>query len=215
MSAQSSFRRLRMFVVQGSHVRKQYFCKEGYMISLSLIRITVGLLVVVGMVVMSPTGDAASPLTGSMKRIDGTEKDLSGYNGKVVLVVNVASQCGYTSQYAGLQKLYDTFKDKGFVILGFPANDFGAQEPGSDSEIASFCSKNYGVTFDMFSKITVKGSGKSPLYKTLTEAFSPSGEVGWNFEKFLIDRNGEVIGRFKSGVSPQDPVLITAIEAAL
>ena len=185
------------------------------MISLSLIRITVGLLVVVGMVVMSPTGDAASPLTGSMKKIDGTEKDLSGYNGKVVLVVNVASQCGYTSQYAGLQKLYDTFKDKGFVILGFPANDFGAQEPGSDSEIASFCSKNYGVTFDMFSKITVKGSGKAPLYKTLTEASSPSGEVGWNFEKFLIGRNGEVIGRFKSGVSPQDPVLITAIEAAL
>ena len=185
------------------------------MISLSLIRITVGLLVVVGMVVMSPTGDAASPLTGSMKKIDGKEKDLSGYNGKVVLVVNVASQCGYTSQYAGLQKLYDTFKDKGFVILGFPANDFGAQEPGSDSEIASFCSKNYGVTFDMFSKITVKGSGKAPLYKTLTEASNPSGEVGWNFEKFLIDRNGEVIGRFKSGVSPQDPVLITAIEAAL
>ncbi len=185
------------------------------MISLSLIRCALGLLVVVGMVAMSSMGNAASPLVGSMKKIDGTNKDLSEYDGKVVLVVNVASQCGYTSQYAGLQKLYDSFKDKGFVILGFPANDFGAQEPGSDSEIASFCSKNYGVTFDMFSKITVKGSGKSPLYKTLTETASPSGEVGWNFEKFLINRNGEVVGRFKSGVSPQDAVLTDAIKAAL
>ena len=112
------------------------------------------------------------------------DQDLSDYSGKVVLIVNVASQCGYTSQYAGLQKLYDTFKDKGFVILGFPANDFGAQEPGSNSEIASFCSKNYGVTFDMFSKISVKGSGKANLYKTLTESANPSGDVGWNFEKF-------------------------------
>jgi glutathione peroxidase len=185
------------------------------MISLSVMRLTVGLLLVIGMVAMSASGNAASPLVGSMKRIDGTDQDLSDYSGKVVLIVNVASQCGYTSQYAGLQKLYDTFKEKGFVILGFPANDFGAQEPGSNSEIASFCSKNYGVTFDMFSKISVKGSGKANLYKTLTESANPSGDVGWNFEKFLIDRNGVVVGRFKSGVSPQDPVLIQAIESAL
>ena len=185
------------------------------MISVSVMRLAIGLLLIVGMVAMSAASNAASPLVGSMKRIDGTDKDLSDYSGKVVLVVNVASQCGYTSQYAGLQKLYDTFKDKGFVILGFPANDFGAQEPGSDSEIASFCSKNYGVTFDMFSKITVKGAGQAALYKTLTESANPSGDVGWNFEKFLIDRNGAVVGRFKSGVSPEDPELVQAIEAAL
>ena len=116
------------------------------MISVSVMRLAIGLLLIVGMVLMSAASNAASPLVGSMKRIDGTDKDLSDYSGKVVLVVNVASQCGYTSQYAGLQKLYDTFKDKGFVILGFPANDFGAQEPGTDSEIASFCSKNYACS---------------------------------------------------------------------
>ena len=190
-------------------------CKELNMISVSVMRLAIGLLLIVGMVSMSAASNAASPLVGSMKRIDGTDKDLSDYSGKVVLVVNVASQCGYTSQYAGLQNLYDTFKDKGFVILGFPANDFGAQEPGSDSEIASFCSKNYGVTFDMFSKITVKGAGQAALYKTLTESANPTGDVGWNFEKFLIDRNGAVVGRFKSGVSPEDPELVQAIEAAL
>ena len=183
------------------------------MVSLYVMRLTVGALLVIGMVAMSASSNAASPLVGSMKKIDGTDQNLSDYSGKVVLIVNVASQCGYTRQYAGLQKLYDTFKDKGFVILGFPANDFGAQEPGSDSEIASFCSKNYGVTFDMFSKITVKGSGKADLYKTLTESADPSGDVGWNFEKFLIDRNGAVVGRFKSGVAPEDPALIQAIEA--
>ena len=185
------------------------------MVSLYVMRLTVGMLLVIGMVVMSASSNAASPLVGSMKKIDGTDQNLSDYRGKVVLIVNVASQCGYTRQYAGLQKLYDTFKDKGFVILGFPANDFGAQEPGSDSEIASFCSKNYGVTFDMFSKISVKGSGKADLYKTLTESADPSGDVGWNFEKFLIDRNGVVVGRFKSGVAPEDPALIQAIESAL
>ena len=185
------------------------------MISFSVMRLTVGVLLVIGMVAMSASGNAASPLVGSMKKIDGTDQDLNDYSGKVVLIVNVASQCGYTRQYAGLQKLYDTYKDKGFVILGFPANDFGAQEPGSDSEIASFCSKNYGVTFDMFSKISVKGAGKANLYKTLTESAEPSGDVGWNFEKFLIDRNGEIVGRFKSGVAPDDPALIQAIESSL
>ena len=159
--------------------------------------------------------DQGSPLTGTVKKIDGTEVDLASYKGKVVLVVNVASRCGYTGQYAGLQKLYDSYKDKGLVVLGFPANEFGAQEPGTDAEIATFCSSKYGVTFDMFSKIVVKGADKAPLYKTLTESADPKGEVGWNFEKFLIDRNGKVVGRYKSGVAPDDAKLKAAIEAAL
>jgi len=159
--------------------------------------------------------ESPMPLSGEMKGLDGKPVDLASYKGKVVLVVNVASRCGYTGQYAGLQKLYDAHKDKGFVILGFPANDFGAQEPGSDVQIAEFCSSKYGVTFPMFSKITVKGAGKAPLYKALTEAADPKGEVGWNFEKFLIGKDGGVIGRFKSGVAPDDAKLVQAIEAAL
>ena len=158
---------------------------------------------------------AAAPLAGEMKAIDGKPVDLGSYKGKVVLVVNVASRCGYTKQYAGMQKLYDTYKDKGFVILGFPANDFGAQEPGTDAEIANFCSTKYGVTFPMFSKITVKGPEKAALYQSLTESADPKGEVAWNFEKFLIGKDGSVIGRFKSGVAPESPELAKAIEAAL
>lgn len=160
-------------------------------------------------------GESASPLTGQMKLIDGSACDLTQYKGKVVLIVNVASRCGYTGQYAGLQKLYDGYKDKGLVVLGFPANEFGAQEPGSDAEIAQFCSSKYGVTFPMFSKIVVKGSGIVPLYKTLTETANPAGDVKWNFEKFLIGRDGAIIGRYKSGVGPDDAELKGAIEAAL
>jgi len=159
--------------------------------------------------------ETASPLMGEMKSIDGKPVDLASYKGKVVLVVNVASRCGATPQYAGLQKLYDAHKDKGFVILGFPANDFGAQEPGSDAEIAAFCTKDYGVSFPMFSKITVKGQDKAPLYKALTESADPAGEVGWNFEKFLIGKDGKVKGRFKTRVSPDDAALVKAIEAEL
>jgi glutathione peroxidase len=159
--------------------------------------------------------DQASPLTGTVKKIDGKDVDLSAYKGKVVLIVNVASRCGYTGQYAGLEKLYTTYKDKGFVVLGFPANEFGGQEPGTDAEIATFCSSKYGVTFDMFSKIVVKGANKAPLYKALTEGATPSGDVGWNFEKFLIGRDGTIKGRYKSGVGPDDAALKTAIEAEL
>lgn len=160
-------------------------------------------------------GESATPLAGEMNLIDGSACDLSQYKGKVVLIVNVASRCGYTGQYAGLQKLYDSYKDKGLVVLGFPANEFGAQEPGSDAEIAQFCSSKYGVTFPMFSKIVVKGSGIAPLYKTLTETASPAGDVKWNFEKFLIGRDGAIIGRYTSGVGPDDATLKAAIEAAL
>lgn len=159
--------------------------------------------------------DQASPLTGTMKKIDGTPVDLASYKGKVVLIVNVASRCGYTPQYAGLQKLYETYKDKGLVVLGFPANEFGAQEPGTDPQIAEFCSSKYGVTFDMFSKIVVKGADKAPLYKALTEGATPAGEVAWNFEKFLVGRDGAIVGRFKSGVAPDDAKLTAAIEAAI
>lgn len=165
--------------------------------------------------VAAPRANAATPLAGEMKTIDGTVVDLASYKGKVVLIVNVASRCGATPQYAGLQKLYDTYKDKGLVVIGFPANDFGGQEPGSDPQIAEFCSSKYGVNFPMFSKITVKGPAKSPLYKTLTESADPPGEVAWNFEKFLVGKDGEVAARFKTGVQPSDAAFIAAVEAAL
>jgi glutathione peroxidase len=173
------------------------------------------LLAILAGAVSVPTALADSPLVGKVKKIDGTEVDLADYKGKVVVIVNVASQCGATPQYAGLQKLYDAYKDKGLVVLGFPANEFGAQEPGTDAEIATFCSSKYGVTFDMFSKIVVKGAGKAPLYQALIESADPKGEVGWNFEKFLIGRDGKVVGRYKSGVAPDDATLKAAIESAL
>ena len=177
--------------------------------------VLVSICSVASLVVTAAAAAQPSPLAGEVKRIDGKPVDLSTYKGKVVLIVNVASRCGYTGQYAGLQKLYDTYKDKGLVILGFPANDFGAQEPGSDADIATFCSSKYGVTFDMFSKIVVKGADKAPLYKVLTESATPPGEVSWNFEKFLIGRDGAVVGRYKSGVSPEDKKLTDAIVAEL
>jgi glutathione peroxidase len=178
-------------------------------------------LLVVGFVcaslsmMLSARAETGTPLAGEMKSIDGKPVDLAAYKGKVVLIVNVASRCGYTPQYSGLQKLYDAHKDKGLVVLGFPANEFGAQEPGSDAEIAQFCSSKYGVTFPMFSKVVVKGSGIAPLYKTLTETATPAGDVKWNFEKFLIGRDGTIKGRYKSGVGPDDAALKTAIEAEL
>lgn len=183
--------------------------------SLAKLFVVVAICAVVSVFVDAAGAAQPSPLVGEVKKIDGQPVDLSTYKGKVVLVVNVASRCGYTRQYAGLQKLFDTYKDKGFVILGFPANDFGAQEPGTDAEIASFCSSKYAVTFDMFSKIIVKGADKAPLYKALTESATPPGEVSWNFEKFLIGRDGTIVGRYKSGVSPDDKKLTDAIEAEL
>ncbi len=149
----------------------------------------------------------------SLPSIDGAPAPLSAYKGKVVLIVNVASQCGYTPQYAGLEKLYEKYKDKGFAILGFPANNFGAQEPGTNDEIKTFCTRNYNVTFPMYGKISVKGSDKAPLYKYLTE--SNGGEVKWNFTKFLVDGNGKVISRFESGVEPDSAELVGAVEKAL
>jgi glutathione peroxidase len=164
-----------------------------------------------------PAGSTKVPaaLNFTMDSIDGKPVDLSKYQGRVVLMVNVASQCGYTPQYAGLEELHKKYAGKGLSILGFPANDFGAQEPGTNGEIAQFCKQNYGVEFDMFSKIVVKGSGQAPLYKYLTSHPKFSGQVGWNFEKFLVGRNGEVIGRFTSEVEPSSKQMIGAIETAL
>src|SRR5215470_18747434 len=151
-----------------------------------------------------PAGVTKVPaaLNFTMKSIDGKAVDLSKYQGRVVLMVNVASECGYTPQYAGLEELHRKYAAKGLSILGFPSNNFGGQEPGSDPEIADFCKKNYGVEFDMFSKIVVVGKDQSPLYRYLTTHPKFPGQVEWNFEKFLVGRNGEVIGRFKSEVEP-------------
>ena len=154
-------------------------------------------------------------LNFTMNSLDGKPVNLSKYQGNVVLMVNVASECGYTYQYEGLQALHKKYAARGLRILGFPSNDFGAQEPGSDSQIADFCKKNYGVEFDMFSKITVLGNGQAPLYKTLTSTPGFTGNISWNFEKFLISRDGKVIGRFKSPVEPLSAELSNAIEAAL
>jgi glutathione peroxidase len=159
-----------------------------------------------------------SPLDRKMTGIDGKEVDLSTYKGKVVLIVNVASQCGFTPQYEGLQKLYENHTKAGLVVIGVPANDFGKQEPGSDEEIVKFCQTNYKVTFPMLSKVVVKGDGQCPLYKFLTEKETNpkfSGDVKWNFEKFLIGRDGTVVGRYKSSVDPASEELAKAIKTEL
>ena len=151
----------------------------------------------------------------AVKTIDGADRKLSDYAGKVLLIVNVASQCGYTPQYSGLEALNQKYGSQGLAVLGFPCNDFGAQEPGSNAEIAQFCETKYGATFDMFDKVRVLGSNKHPLYQTLATAVEPKGDVAWNFEKFLINKQGEVVARYKSGIAPNNSELINAIEAEL
>ena len=179
---------------------------------------------------------STSLATIALTRIDGQPDSLASHAGHVLLVVNVASKCGLTPQYEGLEKLYTAYKDRGFEVLGFPANDFGAQEPGSNDDIASFCSLTYGVSFPMFAKADVTGAGKQPLYSALTEAMPEKAgdaaawreklrgygmtptedpEVLWNFEKFLIARDGSVAGRFSPAVAPDDAALVAAIEAEL
>ncbi|MFY9555818.1 MAG: glutathione peroxidase [Blastocatellia bacterium] len=154
----------------------------------------------------------------SLKDIDHKEVSLSQYRGKVVMIVNVASRCGFTPQYEGLQKVYLKYKDRGLVILGFPANNFGFQEPGSDEEIKTFCSSKYSVTFPIFSKISVKGDDIHPLYKLLTsKETNPEfgGDIRWNFSKFLVDKNGKVVARFDPAVKPESDQVAQAIEKAL
>ena len=143
----------------------------------------------------------------------GTERKLGEWGGKVLLIVNVASRCGFTRQYAGLQKLQDAYGAQGFAVLGFPCNDFGAQEPGTLPEIQQFCSTTYGASFELFDKVHATGAKTEP-YTTLTQA-EPAGDVAWNFEKFLIGKDGTVLARFKSGVEPDSGELTSAIEAAL
>lgn len=153
-----------------------------------------------------------------LPRLDGKPAKLFDYAGKVVLVVNVASKCGFTPQYAGLQKLYDTYRERGFTVLGFPCNQFFRQEPGDAEQIQQFCSVNYGVTFPLFSKLDVKGGSQHPLYAILSESPDDSGKAGnvaWNFEKFLVGRDGLVVRRFRSKVVPEDPKLVGAIESLL
>lgn len=150
--------------------------------------------------------------------IDGNEVPLARYRGSVLLLVNVASKCGFTPQYEALQKLYDTYKDSGLVVLGFPANNFLRQEPGDEATIKSFCTLTYGVTFPMFSKLSVKGKDQHPLYAYLTDKKTNpqfGGAISWNFNKFLIGRDGRIIGRFGSRIKPDDPRVVEAIRAAL
>ena len=176
------------------------------------------LLLGLGVQVGNGQEKAMTPLTGKMKGIDGKDIDLAQYKGKVVLVVNVASRCGYTNQYKGLQELYDQFGKDGLVVLGVPSNQYGGQEPGSEEDIQKFCTTNYKVTFPMTAKVDVKGPNKVDLYKALTSATVRDGkteEVGWNFEKFLIGRDGHVVARYKSAVAPESNELQAAIRAEL
>ena len=154
----------------------------------------------------------------AMKDINGKEVKLEQYRGKVALLVNTASKCGYTPQYEGLQKVYDQYKDQGFVVLGFPANNFKGQEPGTNEEIKEFCTLRYNVTFPMFAKISVGGEDKHPLYKYLTAGGNNpelAGEIKWNFNKFLVDKNGRIVARFDSKDKPEDEKVVQAIEQAL
>ncbi|OAI40089.1 glutathione peroxidase [bacterium SCGC AG-212-C10] len=155
-------------------------------------------------------------LDRTMKRVDGTEQSLSEYKGKVVMIVNVASKCGLTPQYEGLQALYNKYQGQGLEILGFPANNFMGQEPGTNEEISSFCELNYGVSFPLFAKISVKGDDIDPLYQELTTAPEPiGGDVQWNFQKYLLDREGNVVQKFAPLTKPDDPELVAAVEGLL
>lgn len=148
----------------------------------------------------------------SLDTLAGKPQALSAYRGQVVLAVNVASACGFTPQYAGLEKLYQRYRDRGLVVLGFPCNQFGAQEPGTAAEIQAFCSTTYGVTFPLFAKLDVKGPHQAPVYQFLTKGF---GEPQWNFHKYLVGKDGQVLQAFPSKVAPESPELIAALEAAL
>jgi glutathione peroxidase len=151
----------------------------------------------------------------AMKTMDGKEKSLSEYKGNVLLIVNVASFCGYTPQYKDLEEVYRKYKDKGFRILAFPANNFGEQEPGSDEEIKTFCSTKYDVTFDVFSKISVRGDDQHPLYRYITKDSPFPGEVKWNFQKYLVDQKGTLVAMFPSKTKPTDRLVVERIEALL
>jgi len=179
-----------------------------------------GLTLLSGFIMVSTSmgEDLPSALQYQVKSIDGQDVDLKDYKGNVVLIVNVASECGLTGQYKGLQSLYDKYKDQGFVVLGFPCNQFGTQEPGSDAEIKQFCSTKFNVSFPMFSKIDVNGPTASPIYQHLTSQETEpvgKGAIKWNFEKFLINREGNIASRFAPTTAPSDAELVKAIESEI
>jgi glutathione peroxidase len=164
----------------------------------------------------SPAADTpASIYDFTMKTIDGEDRPLADYKGKVLLVVNTASRCGFTPQYKGLEALYQDYKDKGFEVLAFPANNFMGQEPGTNSEIKEFCALTYKTTFPLFAKISVKGDDMAPLYQYLTTQAGHNGDISWNFNKFLVDRNGKVVDRFGSKTDPQDEAVVAKIRELL
>jgi glutathione peroxidase len=204
-------------------VKLRIFIPQGATAMRTLVGLVMGMLLLapgfVGAEEKTKGGKKVAPaLNFKMKTIAGREVDLSQYQGKVVLLVNVASKCGNTPQYKGLQELYDKYGKEGFVVIGVPANDFGRQEPGTNEEIAKFCSTNYQVTFPMLAKVSVKGVEMCPLYKYLTSKETDpkfGGEIPWNFEKFLIGRNGEVAQRFNHRVKPESEPVVKAIEAEL
>ncbi len=177
-----------------------------------------GCFAVVSIAAEEKTKEVPPVLNFTMDSLDGKPVDLAKYQGKVVMMVNVASKCGNTKQYKPLQALHEKYKDRGLAILGFPANDFNGQEPGTSEDIAAFCEKNYGVKFDLFSKIAVKGEGQHPLYKFLTSQETspqPAGEIKWNFEKFLIGKDGNIAARFAPKTQPDSEEVIKAIETEL
>ncbi|MGO8815354.1 MAG: glutathione peroxidase [Terriglobia bacterium] len=178
-----------------------------------------GVIFAAGMILLgvAPLLAAGGLFDFTLPLIDGDPTPLANYKGKVILLVNVASKCGFTPQYTALESLYEKYKDHGFVILGFPANNFGAQEPGTNAEIKRFCSTKYSVTFPMFSKISVKGDDTAPLYQYLTEKANPAvaGEIRWNFTKFLVDRNGHIVARFEPKTTPDSPEVVAEVEKLL
>lgn len=180
--------------------------------------VALSVLVVSGVIRADDATKPASPLAYKMQSLDGREVDLAKYKGKVVMIVNVASECGLTPQYEQLQALHKKYADKGLAILGFPANEFGKQEPGTNAEISAFCKENYGVEFDMFAKVVVKGEGQCELYKFLTSKDTNAkfaGDITWNFEKFLVGRDGQVKARFSPRTKPDADEVVKAIEAEL
>ena len=164
----------------------------------------------------SRTGVTMAPLYGfRLPDIDGQPVDLKTFKGKVLLIVNTASMCGNTPQYAGLQEMYERYQERGFEVLAFPANDFGQQEPGTNQEIKGFCYTRYSVSFPLFSKISVVGKDKHPLYRYLTEQSAFPGRVTWNFQKYLVNRSGNVIGKYDPGMNPLSPTILADLEKAL
>ena len=180
-------------------------------------RLKLATVILLGLFTMATQASAAGIYDFTLPSIEGKPMPLSDFKGKVILVVNVASRCGYTPQYSALESVYEKYKDQGFVILGFPANNFGAQEPGSNAEIKTFCSRNYNVSFPLYSKVSVKGDDETPVYQYLTKKTQPelTGDIKWNFTKFLVDRQGNVVHRFEPAVTPDSPAIVSAIERLL